>query len=94
MKVRVSIEIDIPSSDYVNEEGKEDDYSNGCVHQLIFDNFINFAICQHLYMAMKYVKQPKNKEDSEVYKHLHKTHNEWADLIRSGEKTLKIESVG
>jgi hypothetical protein len=97
MKVRVSIELDIPD---VKDENVEmnSEYVKGITWekafalQDIFDNFTNYAVCSHLRDAMKWlVKSKDDKTSNEYWIHAH--HNQWADIISKAAPSLTVEKL-
>lgn len=91
MKVKVSIELDIPASSYLNEKGEVDEYSLGCVHEHIFDNLINFALLKHIETSCEYISYLKNMSESELA--ICENHAVWSKLLTKARDTLKIEKV-
>lgn len=94
MKVRVTLELDLP--DHPNDEpvDLQAEYVPGITWELafviqsLFDNFLNFAICQHLHMVTKWL----GRKDA-AGKLIVKSHRQWADILRKAEKTMKVEKI-
>ena len=95
MKVKVTLVLDLPEVVDGNVN-LESEYVKGItwkiahVIQDVFDNFLNYAICSHLEDAMKWMGRHKNLPHSEL---IVKHHNEWADILRAAEPSMKIEEV-
>ena len=95
MKVKVSIVLDLPEVKDGNVN-LEKEYVAGIswkmayVIQDVFDNFLNYAICAHLQDALKWMGRHKDLPNSEL---IVKSHNEWADILRAAEPTMKIEEI-
>lgn len=102
MKVKLTMELDIPdgySSDGVKHEG---DYVPGIswpmafIHQTVFDNFINHSICSHNQDAFRYmikIEENAMPASKDMLQHIVDRHNKWADIIRNAESTLKLEEI-
>lgn len=95
MKVRVTIELDIPESLYrddVEDAGMDEKdlpkHHLGFVKDSIFTNFISYAQCKHIESALEWMTS--NSETKQFHIDDHKL---WHSIISEGEKTLKIEPV-
>ncbi len=94
MKVKLTMEFDIPEDNYKDDEDSELDVFDRhkieleFVRQFIFDGFVNHSRCAHLCDAMDWMDSDSpNKHD-----HLH-DHREWIKILDEAEKTLKIEPL-
>lgn len=96
MKVRVSLELELPDVKDENVPDLQAEYVPGIswemahVIQTVFDGFLNFAIVQHLQEAMQWMGRHKDLPHAAV---IVKHHNDWADLLRRAEKTMKVEKI-
>jgi len=95
MKVKLTMEFDIPESHYKDaEEDKnikpEDLFKHefAYVKQSIVSQFINYNRCAHLCDAMDWmVSDSPNKQEHTD------SHREWITILDNAEKTMKIEPV-
>lgn len=91
MKIKLSIELDIPEDVYrddvedshIKPENLESHHMR-FVNDAVFDNIINFAYLQHLLAAMDAMKDKNILIEIE--------HKKWAKLI--GDSSMKIEKIG
>jgi len=77
-KITLTVSLDIPGVD---------DYSDGELAQLLFDEYINHATCAHLDDVMKWMiqahkekQQGKSESSSEMIEKMHRT---WADICKN-----------
>lgn len=99
MKVLVSLELELPDlkqSDVEKGVKLQEPYGASgytwemaFVVQSIFDNFVNFSICQHLIEATDWM----TKKDSPSQKLIVKSHKEWAAILRKAERTMKVQKI-
>lgn len=81
-KVKLELELDIPGIE---------NFSDGELAQLIFDEYINFVTVSHLEDASRWCcKSQQNPEDVSA-KQIWEMHNTWADISKAAQKTVKIE---
>ena len=95
MKVRVSIDLDLPdvidkNVNLQDEYVKDITWEMAHVIQTVFDNFLNFAICNHLQAAFHWLGRNKNIPNAKL---LAAQHNQWADILRAAESTMKVEKI-
>jgi len=95
MKVKVTLELELP--DVVDKNvNLQDEYVKGItwemahVTQEVFENFTNYAVCQHLREAVEYLGR---KRESPYAKLIVADHNKWADILQKAEPSLKIEKI-
>ena len=75
----------------------QDEYVKGItwemahVTQNVFENFTNYAVCQHLREAVEWLT---SKRELPYAKLIVDEHNKWADILQKAEKSLKVEKVG
>ena len=86
MKVKVTLELELPDSVYghPNLKGK---WQMAHAYQAVNDHFLNYAICHHSSDSLK------NKGDFVDGKKA-TDHIEWAKLLTKAEPSLKIEKIG
>ena len=96
MKVKVTLELELP--DVVdNNVNLQDEYVKGMtlemahVTQDVFENFTNYATCQHLLNAMEWLGSNRELPYAKL---IVDEHNKWADILRKAEPSLKIEKIG
>lgn len=97
MRVKVSIELDLPEVKDGNVNLKDEfvkgiSWEMAYIIQNVFDNFLNFAITAHLMAATKWLAKSKEDIKSPAY-FIHQSHNNWADILRNAEPTMKVEKV-
>lgn len=92
MKVRLTIDLDIPEGYYRCDEEDANVSSKDLpkhhldfVKEAVYRSFINFAKCQHLVEALEWSAR-KNTD-------MRDEHCEWAEIITQGEKTLRINKL-
>jgi len=85
MKVRLTIDLDIPSVE---------DYSDGELQQLVFDEYVNHATCAHFEDAAKWLAE-SNKKNSVFKKEncelIFKMHKTWGDICSNAK--FKLEKI-
>jgi len=94
VKVKVSLILDIPDkyaddglpkSDPLTPSGTP--WADAFIRQGVFDNFTNYANCQHLQDALKWVCEPK----SVTQQYIVDTHKEWAEILNKGNRNCQVE---
>lgn len=97
MKIKVSVELDIPDPKDENvdlgaEYAKGITWADAFILQLVFDEFVNYAVVSHLEDAADWAARSNGDKGSTEYQIL--THHRlWADILQKAEKTMKIERV-
>ena len=84
MKVKVTVELDIPDTSGPWEMAQ--------VIQDVFDNFVNHAKTSHLEEAIEWVTESKGDEFSPAYQ-IYKHHRAWADIFSKAESTMRVERI-
>lgn len=81
-KVKLEMEFDIP----------EDGFTQPELDRLLFDQFINFSVCQHLREALDWQAKFSTEGDNEWNgdQAIVCLHQNWSEIIRKAEWTVKI----
>lgn len=100
MKVRITLDLELPDikqSDVEKGVKLQEPYGNtghtwemAFVVQDVFDNFLNFAIRQHLQEALHCMSEGKDMSNSIL---ITKIHTQWVNILRKAEPTMKIEKI-
>lgn len=96
MRVKVTVELDLPDEKWEESVKRDDEYVKGItwemafVIQAVFDNLLNFAIGKHRQMALQWMGKNKEMPHAEL---IVKQHNTWADILQKAEPTMKIEKI-
>ena len=92
MKIKLEMVFDIPEKYYRDDQEDREvlpkyviRHRMGFIRQVIFDEFTNYALCQHLNDRIEGVV----KNDKECANH----HKEWAGIIEEAHKTSKYTIV-
>ncbi len=95
MKVKLSMELDIPEKYYRDDEEDKNISPTDLpklhisfVRDEIFRNLLQFSQVQHLVVAMRWMKENSPSAQSIVAEH-----NNWADIINESIKTFKVEPI-
>ncbi len=83
MKVRLTIELNLPNEMTIHEANQE-----------VFDGFVNFAICRHIQSRVDALCEKPISSDGVDYQRIRADyHKEWSKIIRDGERNMKLERV-
>mgnify|MGYP006304101737 CR=1 FL=1 len=94
MKVRVSIDLELPDVEDNNVD-LQSEYVPGMTWEMayatqeVFDYFVNYAICRHLRDATKWMANKESPNASLIAQH----HDQWADILRNAEPSMKVEKI-
>lgn len=88
MKVQVTLELDIPSDEYSN-----DDIKAGILEQDVCDATLQYMICKHTADVLRWIAQESKSENEQEKlgeKRIAKHHETWAEILEQAVWKFKI----
>lgn len=91
MKVRLTMEIELPDEMMGGDEEYTDEENLSYVHQLLFDNLTNFAVCKHIIERMEWLC--RDASSPEVRDAIIQGHKQWQEILNKAQETMRLEQI-